>query len=514
MAYSPEQVSGLRGQMLGTRNPQPEVRPPTPDSGLQTPRLVLLWLLLLAPLSATFFRLGVWLGAGLGSSLCWLAFAGVAGFAALALGSAFSVQRSASSAQRRSPTLPLGAAALPLVFSLLGAAVAWSSVAGAQEAVGLFVIAGATAFSNAFCWLCSHYLAREIGAQAAASPAVRAGRLPARLARYLPPLYPALTSFIFVSLFLFAFALGYAARPETRPQGERWLAYAPVAFVFGLFALLVFNRFQHLLAWAQRDHLALPGGPGEEGHYLLKWAGLVALGTLLLGLLAAALPLQSLVRLGEIFRLPPPSYAVQPQSSPTNPTGMNPLVWLLGLLLLAIAGLILWLLARWLGRTRAWQRIVEGAARAWKRLSAWLAKLFPRRKESPAGESLKEAQPEEDRFVDIFQQPELLARLSPRQIILSTFHLLLEYALLRGWLRRTGRPPLEILRALSAQAGLEASDLACLTWAYSQAAYSQVPISPEKLAEVKSAWSRLKPRLLETEESSESTLDPQLPTVN
>jgi hypothetical protein len=90
---------------------------------------------------------------------------------------------------------------------------------------------------------------------------------------------------------------------------------------------------------------------------------------------------------------------------------------------------------------------------------------------------------------------------------MATFHLLLEYAISRGWLRRAHRPPFEILQVLSDRSGLNPDDLAFLTWAYSRAAYSPLSPSEAEVSRVQQAWSRLKPNLLTKGERKESLME-------
>jgi hypothetical protein len=175
------------------------------------------------------------------------------------------------------------------------------------------------------------------------------------------------------------------------------------------------------------------------------------------------------------------------------------------LLLLALMIFLTLLFWRRIKRLRLWEKLVKALQRAWRKILAIVKRFFPAGQSvlPAAVEEKAEIMPDENsRLLDVFEHPEMLEKLSPAQIIISTFYLLLEYALQKGWLRKADRPPFELQRMLIERAGLDSADLSCLTWAYAQAAYSQTAPAGDKLTEVRQAWVRLK-ALLQSEPNPE-----------
>ena len=487
------------------------------------------WLAVMAPAAALSLCLGNWLEAiSEGARAIALgAFIGAAIFAAFAVGSEFAAAArpeaevvASEGAEKRSrhyPVVAAAAAALPLVFSLLGGLLAWGPVAEIYSGLLLLITAAFVAVLNGFSWFFAHYLVKELARRPGESRAhglyaafqvAQAGRA-AR--KYAAPIHPALIGLAMIALFVFAFAIHSA--PEAGPYlwSRQSMVVIVVAFAIALLGLLALSRFHSLHLLARSEHLAFAGIHQKRDSAGLDWAAPAGLGILIVCFLSALLPLKALVRLGEFMRIQPPQRGLQPQPSPAG-TGegvfdirlllLGAGGWLLLLLVLALASFFGWLLWRRLRRARTWERLMKQARLFLSRLRQWVKRLLRGRPGAleMAAES-KAGEPGGERFHDVFEDGEAMGRLSAAQIIMATFHLLLEYTAERGWLRRVHCPPFEILHILVQRSALDQTDLAYLTWAYSQAAYSLVPPAQSEVVRVREVWSRLKAQLLAPEEA-------------
>ena len=490
------------------------------SKGLSLLGLCYIWLIQVAPLAAAHLKLQQLLaGAEAQTSLLILvAFIGTMAFSIFALALENNTQKASPAEPGMASEKPAhhllftAAAALPLTFALLGSILVWGPSLDMRIGLALLIIAAASAFFNGFCWFFSHFILRELNRtiQGLTEPAGARSTFAAALsglrsAKYSPPLYPALCGLILCSLFIFAFSL-FSSHNILRLFGWEGMSVVVIAFMFCLLGLVASGRLHTVISLAQRErvtttaHAAGNAGPGS--------GILVGLGIAGIGLLTAYLPLEALVKIGDIFGALPPRTSPSPQPEAMREGVVTILMrnllsssgqgWLLRLLLLALMIFLTLLFWRRIKKLRLWEKLIKALQRAWRKILALINRLFSGKSSilSAAIEEKAEIMPDEkSRFLDVFEHPEMLEQLSPAQIIISTFYLLLEYALQRGWLRKAERPPFELQRMIIERAGLDLVDLSCLTWAYAQAAYSQTIPAGDKLTEVRQAWMRLKPLL-------------------
>jgi hypothetical protein len=237
---------------------------------------------------------------------------------------------------------------------------------------------------------------------------------------------------------------------------------------------------------------------------------LTGLFILILGLLAAALPLRALVRLGDLFRLKSPPEGIMPAPASAGGaisfsqlleqlTAAGSRSWLLLLIALIAFCIFAALMYFWAKRVGLIDRLKRKAFLLWQKIQALLGRFLQRRKSavSQSGSAGMKKKP----ALELLDDAETLAKLGPAQAIMALFHLLLEYAALRKWLpAAAGPPPLEAARLLG-QKGLPQADLNLLAWSYSQAAYSNRPPEKEDFERAWQAWKSLKPHLLEETEA-------------
>ncbi len=148
-----------------------------------------------------------------------------------------------------------------------------------------------------------------------------------------------------------------------------------------------------------------------------------------------------------------------------------------------------------LTRTRAgrWLMAVIGAAlariaKAWRRFAAAVKRLFSRKPkpEEEAAAFRPEAMP--DPLFDVFDYPELAGGLSPRELLIRTYHLLLNYAEMLGHGRRTGQTPFEYAREIEIESPRVRDGLRALTWGYAGAMYGGLGAALPDPSAVRVAW--------------------------
>ena len=165
-------------------------------------------------------------------------------------------------------------------------------------------------------------------------------------------------------------------------------------------------------------------------------------------------------------------------------------LWLL-LLLLLIALFLVWALPRsrvshWLSWLTVW--LWTTFVRWWSALASLIARwLAPR---SPAPDDAGERE-QADPLGDIFEDPETLAGLSPRELVIRTYHLLLNFAEMLGHGRPVGQTPFEYARGLAQVAPAERDTVRWLTWAYAGAMYGEESAAMPPTSEVQQAWRRI-----------------------
>lgn len=166
-------------------------------------------------------------------------------------------------------------------------------------------------------------------------------------------------------------------------------------------------------------------------------------------------------------------------------------LWLL-LLLLLVALIVVWgfqrsRAARWL--LWAVSAVLTWVMRQWQRLRAALARLR-RVHLLDKQERTEEAPWVRDPLVDIFEHPELLETLSAREVLIRTYHLLLNYGEMLGLGRGREQTPLEYSRSLGLE-GSAGEALGELTWGYAGAMYGGAGTSLPEREAVRSAWGQV-----------------------
>ncbi len=305
---------------------------------------------------------------------------------------------------------------------------------------------------------------------------------------------------IVLLLGLLAFGLGAVwSRAESRVPG-------PTAWIIALGVLALAFMFVERLAFLERA--------ARESNLLLvagsyrKWFTTALLTFILIGGLAAIAPIYQTKARREAERAG--SAASQTPAAAALSRGYNraadaasaaasqvaagfsslsrgQLSFLLLLLLLLLIALLLYLMRR----TRAVRRLALaikrfGAflARIWNRLRAWLERFQRPAQTTPAA-------PIVDPLLNPFDDPRLLEGLSAREVIIYTYHLLLNFAEMLGQGRRQGQTPFEYARALSTAAPTASESLLALTWAYSGVMYGGSETTAPDLAAVRHSWERI-----------------------
>jgi hypothetical protein len=329
-------------------------------------------------------------------------------------------------------------------------------------------------------------------------------QLLARTGRQREPVRAALGLMLVVSLLFLGLGAVWSRGELGVPNPTGWV------IALGLLALAF--MFLERLAFLERS--------AREGNLLLvsgsyrQWIVTALLALLLSGALAAIVPLwrareqADAARAGTAAVDAPaePSAgldlerAVEPARSAATqlvaalsglPGALFPLLLLLLLLLLAV--ILLWgfrrsRVARWL--VYAAGRLLALAARLWERAASWLSAIFGISRR--AAQSSDEPGGPRDLLADHFDDPELLAGLTARQVVIRTYHLLLSFAEMLGHGRRRGQTPFEYLRVLSAAAPTAAESAAALTWAYAGAMYGGDSVAVPDLSSVRDCWDRIR----------------------
>lgn len=168
-------------------------------------------------------------------------------------------------------------------------------------------------------------------------------------------------------------------------------------------------------------------------------------------------------------------------------------LWLL-LLLLLLALIIIWgfrrsRAAKWLLRAAGW--LVSAATRVWRRLRVLLAGLFIGREAKVEAAPSPEEERRADPLFDLFGDPESLAGMSAREVIVRTYHLVLNFAEMLGHGRRRGETPFEYASLLGRAAPAAQESVVALTWAYAGAMYGGEKAVLPAPSSVRRSWERI-----------------------
>jgi len=395
-----------------------------------------------------------------------------------------------------------GARAASLVVAAAAAVGVVTVAVDRRDALTALVIGSLVAVEILFCWHFVPALAREAQAsETARRPSLRL------LGRLRPSPGPQAGVTLWVALLIGFLTLGaggvWARGVSWAPHPAGWL----VALLLCALGLMFTERVGLLERSAREGNLLMPSGA------FWRWVSAGLAVVLLAGLLALAMPWRPAPAgpgtswPGNVARLSP-SASEEPGLSPP-PGGVAPSISealaamgavrrrTLGLLLLLLL-LVAALIVMWgFSRTRFVQWLLGAVAallarlmRAWQRLRAWLGRWFARPAEQTA---LAPTQVQEgpDPLFDIFEHPEILGRLSPREVLIRAYHLLLSFAEMMGHGRRPGETPFEYLRTLDAAAPQAREAVRVLTWGYSGAMYAAAGANLPQPTAVHHAWEQL-----------------------
>lgn len=163
--------------------------------------------------------------------------------------------------------------------------------------------------------------------------------------------------------------------------------------------------------------------------------------------------------------------------------------WWWWLLLLLLAAVLLYLLYRYRRRVAAFLHAVWAALAAfWQRLRE---RLGWRRR--PLDDEFSDLP--EDPFADLWGQLDLIANMTPAQIVRHVYRAFLAFCALRGYPRADHVTEYEFLRTVPPRIGLPEEDQRNLTGAYVVASYSPLEVSARTVEMVRDIWERLRPAI-------------------
>ena len=314
----------------------------------------------------------------------------------------------------------------------------------------------------------------------------------------------ALALTFFLALVIFGLGASWSRGGQQVPSPTPWL----VAFAVLALALMFVERVSFLERSARVGNLLMPT------RCYPKWVTAGLLVVVLAAALAAAAPWK-----------PPPEGSMTNAGSDAveGPAGAAPalarlletagsilgglresvtavlraqpallVLWLL-LALLAAAALV-WAFrrsraVRWLARATA--GVLSLLAGAWRKLLHLLRRLFRARESQRAAKLRPSGQGLTDPLFDVFEHPEVLAALSPREVVIRTYHLLLNFAEMLGHGRHTGQTPFEYAQFLRQTTPKAGESLTSLTWAYAGAMYGGGRAELPKPSAVQETWQRI-----------------------
>lgn len=167
-------------------------------------------------------------------------------------------------------------------------------------------------------------------------------------------------------------------------------------------------------------------------------------------------------------------------------------LWLLFLLLLLLAVMI-WGFRR-SRPTRLLLRLLARLVAAWERAMAALRRwLTP----PPTARAPARAAPlgDENPFFDVFEHPDVIGRLSPREAIIRTYHLVLNTAEMLGHGRARGQTPFEYAHTIRETAPRATEPMMVLTWAYANAMYGGPAATLPDLSLIRRSWHQVEESL-------------------
>jgi len=391
---------------------------------------------------------------------------------------------------------------LPSMLSIFGGMVASLVSFGADgtSANMAALIGFVTAAETAFIWHFLPWLVRDAN-DPEASTSTTFHRL-SRPLRPVPPIRAALPLAIFLALLVFGLGAMWARGESRVPSPAVWLI--AVCLLATIFMFL--------------ERLVLLERSAREGNLLMaigsyrKLLGAAFITLVVLSALAALVPLRHARKAAETARLG--TRAADTPFSPLQdslenataraasglrnlaagfrgmPKAAFPVLLLLLLLLLALV--LVWgfrksRAAEWILRQTSF--LIGLAARAWRRLWSLVLRLLGRG-ETGAGAPAPTPQPA-DELVDPFEDPASLAGLTARDIIVQTYHFMLNFAEMLGHGRRRGQTPFEYAQLLGRAAPEARESVLVLTWAYSGAMYGGEIAKLPDPSSIRDSWERI-----------------------
>jgi hypothetical protein len=394
----------------------------------------------------------------------------------------------------------------PTVSSIASAAAVTALAYGVDGVpLGTALLCGlAVAAEIIFIWHFLPWIVRD--AQPAPAPGQMTMQLLRARGRTTVRVRAALTLVLILAFLALGLGASWARGEKQVPSPTGWL----IALAFVTFALMFAERLSFFERAAREGNLLMPAGCYR------KWigAGLVLL--LLAAAVAAVIPLERHPeqtddgRMGTAAADTPA--APEPQGAGLGEAvgqavavareaaavalALPPLLlalWLL-LLLLLLALVLVWgfrrsRATRWLLRVLGWAASLAG--RVWRGLLAAIKRLFPQRGEGPSAAAALAGEVFDDPLFDPFDDPETLAGLSPRELVIRTYHLVLVFAEMMGHGRSLGATPFEYAHQLRRAAPKASDSVASLTWAYAGAMYGGEHFSPPQASAVRESWKRI-----------------------
>jgi hypothetical protein len=309
---------------------------------------------------------------------------------------------------------------------------------------------------------------------------------------------------LLLGLLTLGLGASWARAQPWAPHPAPWL----IALILLSFALMFLERVSLF------DHSASHGNLHIDPGSYSYWTGAAAIALLLFAGLAALGPWRPPAE-----RLGPPSAGQLFSPTPAGPsplglpdapsradavrrellrlllgTPRTTVALILFLLLLLVVLILVWGFARsrpasWLAAAAAW--IIARLLRAWRRLAAALQRWFARPAQQPAPAAPSEDEELPDPLFDLFDSPELLAKLAPHEVVIRTYHLLLNFAEMLGHGRRPGQTPFEYARGLVAARPGAREAVMTLTWGYAGAMYGGDEADLPRPETVRDSWRRL-----------------------
>jgi hypothetical protein len=325
-----------------------------------------------------------------------------------------------------------------------------------------------------------------------------------RRARRASPPRPALGLALLIGFVMLGLAAVWHRGEAWAPDPAGWL----VALVLATLGLMFVERMSFSERSAREGNLVLPLGSFmrwvSTGLVLLVLAGLLALAApwrpardrqtaRWVGGAAGARTSGSFVDRPETGQSPAGAAAdmARQVAVAVGATPRGTLALLLLLLLLLAALIVIW----GFSRTRAARWLLAAAAavlsrfvRAWRFWLRLIRRWFTRAREQVAPTEAPEPVVEADPLLDVFDDPDMLSGLSPREVVIRTYHLLLNVAEMLGHGRPLGQTPFEYARALDSALPAARDPLRVLTWGYAGAMYADETASVLPPTAVRQAW--------------------------